>query len=272
MSRDDSSVDDAVFRFYDLQAELRGAIFQYTTIDIVTVDGVLASGCRVQLLLVSRRFKDEYMGNVYLHARLTRQSELHGDGRVLRGVDEMHRLQHLTLRVPLYYGDLVPFQRTLEDAQTDLEALLAALPALRTVHVQLELDTEDVRMMIDHHDVDRTEDVRPEDVTALVDLFTPQLSATNIVDNDRRRIEISQEVVLNGRLAEATTAAARQIDWNTIPWMSRNIQNSVRFRATLSDRPGAFCGLELEMMGASSEESLNQDTLNYEEYRRLSRI
>lgn len=167
---------------------------------------------------------------------------------------------------------LTKFVGTLEDAQTDLEALLAALPALRTVHVQLELDTEDVRMMIDHHDVDRTEDVRPEDVTALVDLFTPQLSATNIVDNDRRRIEISQEVVLNGRLAEATTAAARQIDWNTIPWMSRNIQNSVRFRATLSDRPGAFCGLELEMMGASSEESLNQDTLNYEEYRRLSRI
>ncbi|KAK0279136.1 hypothetical protein LTR35_008871 [Friedmanniomyces endolithicus] len=226
MSRNDSSISDGRFRFYDLLPELRSMIFQHATTDIVIVDGVLAGGCCTQLLLVSRHFRDEYVGTVFLHARLTRQSELHRDGRVLRGVDSMHRLQHLTLRIPLYYGDAVPFQRSLEDAQTDLQALLAALPALRTVHVQLDLDTEDVRMMIDRDDVDRTEYVLPEDVAALLDLFTPQLSATNLPNCDRRRITINQEVVLHGRLAEPTTAAARQIDWNTIPWMSRNIQNS----------------------------------------------
>ena len=111
MSSNDSSIDTAPFRFHDLPPENRSAVLLYATIDVVTVDGVLARGCRVQLLLVSRRFKAEYEATVYRHARLTRHSERHRDGRILRGVDDMHLLQHLTLRVPLYYGDAIPFQR-----------------------------------------------------------------------------------------------------------------------------------------------------------------
>ncbi|KAK0353642.1 hypothetical protein LTR02_012569 [Friedmanniomyces endolithicus] len=266
-----SGIDDAAFPFYRLTAELRCSIFRYATIDIVTVDGVLARGCRVQLLLVSRRFKAEYEANVYRHARLTRHSERHPDGRVLRGLDNMHLLQHLTLRVLLYYGDVVPFQQTLNEAQRDLQVLLSALPALRTLHVQLDLDSEDVRMMIDDDDRNRAEYVQPDDVTALLNLFTPQLSVTG-GNADDHNIVISQEVVLNGHLSEATAAAARHQDWNTVPWPTHKRQNSVRFRGTPSTGPYAFCGLQLEMIGASSEVNPDQAFLDYEEYQRLSRV
>ncbi|KAK1816823.1 hypothetical protein LTR12_008765 [Friedmanniomyces endolithicus] len=271
MGSNDSSIDDAPFRFHDLPPENRSAVLLYATTDVVTVDGVLARGCRVQLLLVSRRFKAEYEATVYRHARLTRHSERHRDGRILRGVIDMHLLQHLTLRVPLYYGDAIPFQRTLAEAQRELQDLLSALPALRTLHVQLELDSEDVRLMIDHDDRNRAEHVQPDDVTALHNLFRPQLSVMGDIP-DGHDIVVSQEVVLSGHLSEATAAAARHADWNTVPWPSHKRQNSVRFRATPSTGPYAFCGLQLGMVGASSEVNPDQAFLDYEEYERLSGV
>ncbi|TKA79727.1 hypothetical protein B0A55_04355 [Friedmanniomyces simplex] len=260
-----SRANPAHFCFFDLAVELRNKIYRYATTETqtTTIHGVLSKGCRVQLLQVSRRFKDEYEAEVYRYARLTRHNERHGEGRDLRGVGAdnstttLRFLQHLTFRVTLYFG-------TLEDAQGSLPALLSMLPALRTLHVQLELDLEDVRMMIDYDDVDRIEAVRRVDVAALRNLFAPQFSVTGLISAGRH-VAVSQESLLNGRLFEAILAGE---DRRTVRWLFTEGHNCIRYRATLSSGPYAFLGIGLEFIEASGEVDLEEAAREHLEYRR----
>ena len=111
------AVDDRPFRFFDLPRELRNAVYRYAiNQDTLPYDfhgaqpaALLSGECYAPALLVCRQFKNEYEEETYRYTRLTISSSDAGcllleEMRDASSVTSSMRLiQHLTLRVRMYY-------------------------------------------------------------------------------------------------------------------------------------------------------------------------
>ncbi|KAK5706989.1 hypothetical protein LTR17_021076 [Elasticomyces elasticus] len=247
--------DQRMSRSFGLPRENRNMIYSFSWIEpplgrwrfkfrAPTGQGFLLDEGHPDMLCVCRQFKDEFEEQLDVDKKLVVASnDIGGLVYEMENDEESNaifrRLRHVEIRIGLHEHSNLPKDALLDNAENDIPWLLTKLPALRTMHVQLEIDHEEFDVVLGRNCT------AAQFRANICDTFEEQPLKVN------GNITLTHEVIITGQLFEMV----REYDDHTLT-LEDSGRNWIQYRATLATDPQdpfVWRGLDLEMIGASEE-------------------